>query len=464
MVDLPTDDQVRADARDDLLFMTQFCDARYQVGRFHSFLASALHDCAAGRKRRIILNTPPQHGKSRLCSIELGAWLLGRDPTLNIATGSYSQHLATRNSRACRARVMGEEYRYLFPGTRLDAGRQSVNDWGVVGGGGYKAVGRGGSLTGHPADWLIIDDIIKDHAEATSPAIRNLAWEWFLSVAYTRLSERGVILFVMTRWHTDDPVGRLLDPNRIKEIREAGGTDEEWTVINLPALAHQGDPMGRPVGAPLFPEKFSEQRLRSIKAVIGSYMWSALYDGSPVVKGGNYIRVDKFVIKSPNEVPLGLRWVRFWDLATSENETADFTAGCKIAIDQDGNLWIADIERGQWEWPRARGRIKVIAEAEKILVGVEAVGGFKTSFANLREVVSPEVVIHECGVDADKLTRALPWIGLAEAGKVFLVRGDWNIPFIKEASEFPSGSHDDQVDGISGGYALLKGAKRVWIA
>jgi len=73
-------------------------------------------------------------------------------------------------------------------------------------------------------------------------------------------------------------------------------------------------------------------------------------------------------------------------------------------------------------------------------------------------------VLHECGVEADKLTRALPWIGLTEAGKVFLVRGDWIIPFIKEASEFPDGANDDQVDAVSGGYILLKGAKRILVA
>ena len=55
------------------------------------------------------------------------------------------------------------------------------------------------------------------------------------------------------------------------------------------------------------------------------------------------------------------------------------------------------------------------------------------------------------------------WIGLVEAGKVFLVRGDWNIPFIKEASEFPQGSHDDQVDCISGGYTMLKGQQKLWL-
>ena len=93
----------------------------------------------------------------------------------------------------------------------------------------------------------------------------------------------------------------------------------------------------------------------------------------------------------------------------------------------------------------------------------EAVGGFKTSFANLREVLSHEVVLHEFDAETDKLTRALPWIGPVEAGKVFLVRGEWNIPFIKEASEFPRGANDDQVDGVSGAYIMLKGQKPVWL-
>lgn len=291
----------------------------------------------------------------------------------------------------------------------------------------------------------------------------DLGGAWRSALAFTRLSSDAPIIIVMTRWHTDDLVGRLLDKDRRKQIVDAGGTEEEWEVINLPALAYENDIMGRPVGAALYPERYSAERLKAIKAVLGSYMWSVLYEGNPVRKGGNYIAVDKLVIKSPSEVPPGLRWVRYWDLATSENEKADFTAGAKVAIDNDGNLWIADVDRGQWEWPRARGRIKVLAEAEKILVGVEAVGGFKTSFANLREVISHEVVLHEYGVEADKLTRALPWIGLVEAGKVFLVRGDWNIPFIKEASEFPQGANDDQVDCVSGGYTMLKGQQKLWL-
>lgn len=456
--------RVERECRDSLMFYTRLCDPRYMASAAHQFVSERLQRVAEGQTKRLILNMPPQHGKSRLTTVELPTWLLGQRPDARIVVASYSQDLSSRHSKLARARISEPFYSHLFPGCRLVATDKAAHNWSTTAGGGYKAVGVGGSLTGHGADLVIIDDPLKDFSEAHSPSMREKVWDWFLSVAFTRLAPNGAVVIIMTRWHVDDLVGRLIDPERAEQMRAEGLEDREsWELINLPALAEKDDPLGRPKGAALFPERYSAQRLQDIRQTVGAYKWSALYEGQPVPRGGNYINAEAFNLIGPDDVPKDLYWVRFWDLAASSKSTADFTAGVKGALTKDGNFYLQDMAMGQWAWPKAREIICNIGEAEGISVGVEAVGGFKTGYENLRETMRSDVPMREIGAEKDKLTRALPWIALAEAGKVFLVRGKWNLEFMLQAETFPNGKHDDMVDAVSGVYQMLKTRRTIFV-
>jgi len=300
---------------------------------------------------------------------------------------------------------------------------------------------------------LIVDDYAKDFADAHSPTKLENTWNWFWSTAYTRLHPGAAVIIIATRWSRDDLVGRLLDPARQAEMRENGDADSHWEVVNLPAIAEENDVLGRPVGAALFPERYPVEKLKGIEASVGSYIWNALYRGNPVRRGGNYIPVGNLEVV--DAAPPDLRWARYWDLATSDKASSDHTASVAVAIGPDGTLYVRDAIDGQWEWPLARARIKMTAEAEKIPTGIEAVAGFKTAFANLLEVFPKSVPLREYSVDRDKFTRALPWIALVENRKVKLVRGDWILPFVRQLEEFPNGQNDDYVDGLSGAFAMV---------
>lgn len=462
------DGYVRHAARSSLIAYASLCDRRYKPSRVHRFIASKLEQVASGKIRRLILNMPPQHGKSRLCSAEFPSWLLGRDPSVKFANASYSADLPVRNSRETRERMRSPEYQGLFD-TRLASDNAGAESWMVRGGGGYRAVGVGGALTGHSVDVMVIDDPFKDYAEAHSPTVRERVWDWFTSTVFTRLSPNGSCVVIMTRWHPGDLAGRLMDPSRKAELADAGVDSEGWELIKLPGIAKENDPLGRKPGEALFPEKYNVGRLKAIQAVLGSYKYGALYDQEPVAKGGNYVNMGAFRIVDPAQVPTGLRWVRFWDVAATEAREAskadpDYTAGVKGAIGPSGELYLADMVTGQWKWPQSRERIRAIGESERILIGFESVSGFKTAFDNLVEVMPSGIKVDCIGVDADKLTRALPWIALAEAGKVNLVRGPWNLPFMAEAEAFPIGAHDDMVDAVSGVYKMLAGGRRIFLA
>jgi predicted phage terminase large subunit-like protein len=373
--------------------------------------------------------------------------------------------------------MFSEQYQRFFPKTRLQD--MAALEWTTTEGGMYKAAGILGGITGSGGDLIIIDDPFKDYADAHSPTMRANVWEWFWSTAYTRLSTGGAIVIIMTRWHVDDLVGRLLDPVRQQEIKDAGiHEDESWRVINLPALADPAivhpDHLGRQEGEPLSPERIPLQALRAKRQVMGGYLWGAMFQGRPVRKGGNYCNPDNFHVINADQVPEGLLWMRYWDLATTEKQMASFTAGVAGALGPPPGqpeaewdcLYLKDMITGQWEWPRARTRIVSTAEIEGILVGVEAVAGFKTAYQNLREELPPDVASQDFGAHKDKLTRALPWFALSEKPhqKVYLVNGDWVVGFKAQVEAFPAADFDDQVDAVSGVYNMLKNGRVVLVA
>lgn len=98
---------------------------------------------------------------------------------------------------------------------------------------------------------LIIDDLIKDDKEASSQAIRDQAWNWLTKVALTRRMGKKLVIMTFTRWHSDDPIGRLTDPeNPHYNLALA----KKLKIINLPAIAEDNDPLGRKPGEPLWPD------------------------------------------------------------------------------------------------------------------------------------------------------------------------------------------------------------------
>ncbi len=459
---------IRHRVRNDLMTFVRCSDARYQPSAtgFHDVLAQRYMAAERGELTRQIINTPPQHGKSLLSSVYFPSWFLGRNPGKHVVVASYASSLSERSSRAARRIVRSPLFSWVFDQTTLEE-RKAANEWFLSGGGSYSAVGVGSSLTGKPADLLIIDDPHADFASAHSQSEREAVWQWFLSTAMTRLGPGGIVLIIMTRWHVDDLVGRLLCPDRRREL-ESSGVITQWSKLRLPALAEANDPLMRPLGGPLFPERYPLPVLKEQMANLGAYLAAALYTGDPVRKGGNYVDPDLIQVIAQDSIPR-CRWTRFWDLAATSKEASksgdpDFTAGAKVGFDTDGNMYIANIVRGQWAWPKARERIQSLARGEQIPVAVETVGGFKVAASNLREEWPSEVPFREVGVDRDKLTRALPWFALLEQGKVFAVAGSWLGEFKAELASFPGGAHDDMVDAVSGAFNALKQVRHIFVA
>lgn len=447
-------DYVAKTAADDLLLYAQYCDPEYTYSPLVGGIAWQL-DRLGKDIRRLVISVPPRHGKSRLVSVEWTSWLMGRRPGVEIVLASYSGDLAKEHSRRARERVRTRQWRTVFPDVTEDAEQAAAANWKLSNGSSYQAVGVGGSLTGRGADILIIDDPIKDHAEAHSATQRQRVWDWFMSVAMTRLSPGGIVVIIMTRWHVDDLVGRLMDPKRQAELRDGGGENEVWHEYKLPALAEENDPLRRQPGEALVPSRFPASDLESKRRSLGPYVFGSLYQQNPVPAQGNVVDRNAFRIVDDDAIPRDRTFMRYWDLAASEGDVGNFWAGAKGCIGSDGTFYITAMDRWRKSWGEAKPTILNHAANEMIPVGVEAVGGFKIAFQELRNSAPPGVIIREFGAETDKLTRALPWFALVGNGKVALLRGAWNEDFLSEVHAFPMGAFDDQVDAVSGLYIML---------
>lgn len=288
-------------AKRSLLGFAQYMDSNFKVTRFHEAYYRALDYFARRKVKNMIVQAPPQHGKSQGSSRFLPGDMLGLDPDLKIVIASYAATIAKDFNRDVQRIIDSEEYHAIFPDTLLnDSNVVTVSDnflrnsdvFEVVGHkGSLRVVGRGGSLTSKTADVLIMDDLYKDASEANSPLIREAAWDWYTKVARTRLHNNSQQLIVFTRWHPEDIIGKIIESEQVIVAKKWSDfenvPDNAWILVNFEAIKttppSEIDP--REIGEALWPERHSLERLENQRA-LDPVGFDCLYQGSPETAEG----------------------------------------------------------------------------------------------------------------------------------------------------------------------------------
>ena len=246
---------------------------------------------------RLIVTMPPRHGKSELCSHWLPVGFLIANPQKRVILASYEASFAASWGRKVRESIA--EIGALY-GVALRSDSTAVDAWELTSGGGMVTSGVGGPITGRGADLMVIDDPVKNAEEASSPVMREKVWEWYRTVARTRLEPNASIVVVMTRWDVDDLAGRLL-----------ASTGENWQVVNLPAVAEGRDAIGRAPGVPLWPERYDLAALGLLRSGIQEDAWASLYQQHPNPSGRGFffdvdsVRAFNADVKEPVETQRG---------------------------------------------------------------------------------------------------------------------------------------------------------------
>jgi predicted phage terminase large subunit-like protein len=178
-------------------------------------------------------------------------------------------------------------------------------------------------------------------------------------------------------------------------------------------------------------------------------------EGAFVDPEGSVFQRHWFQVAEPANLPPFDIICRGWDLATSTNTKADYSAGVKIGLTADSDIYILDVIRQQTEWPDTRRIIiqTALMDGPECQIKVEKVA---FQLAALQELIREPVLLRYAVSGAetegrDKLSHALPIASRAQAGKVHMVRGAWNDAYLDELCSFTGDgkTHDDQVDGTT---------------
>lgn len=433
-----------------LPFVERF-NTDYQAGWVHKDVCRRLEEFSrrvvAKESPRLMLFLPPRHGKSTLASVAFPAWHLGRNPSHEFISCSYSGSLAMGFSRKVRGLLREPTYKTAFS-TRLDPESQSAEAWLTTIGGGYVAAGVGGGITGKGAHVLVIDDPVKNREDAESQNNRDANWDWYTSTAYTRLAPGGGVLVILTRWHDDDLAGRLLQSES-----EGGDT---WEVVKYPAIAEEDEEF-RSTGEPLHPERYSYDALEQIRKAVGPRDWTALYQQNPVADDGEYFTRDMIQYYDPEDVDFdAMRYYCAWDLAIGKRDRNDYTVGMVIGVNEIDELFVVDVVRGRFDGFEIVERIlDLYEEWTPSMIGIEkghiemALGPFLEK--RIRERGLYEAYIKDLKTGRrDKEARARAIQGRMQQGMVYFPRDQiFTGPLVAELLRFPGGIHDDQVDALS---------------
>ena len=332
-------------ARRSLLRFATYLKGDFQATPFHKSYYRVLDKFAKGQIKNLIIQAPPQHGKSQGSSRFLPADMLGLNPDLKIIIASYAATIATDFNRDVQRIIDSEEYRAVFPETTLNGSNvvtvatnylRNSGVFEIVGHqGSLRVVGRGGSLTSKTADVIIMDDLYKDAAEANSPVIRQGAWDWYTKVVRTRLHNDSQQLIVFTRWHPEDIIGHIIESEKViraERWSDLDGVGDSWVLVNYEAIK-TGEPTEidpREQGEALWPARHSLAKLDALRK-LDPVGFECLQQGNPGSAEGRLYQPFK-------------TWVEKTDWGTYVR------SGCYVDVADEGSDFLAaasyDIYKG----------------------------------------------------------------------------------------------------------------------
>lgn len=407
------------------------------IFRHLELIAEVLQRIADGEQLFVLIEMPPRHGKSLFGTETYPSFYLGKNPDKRVIVSSYSGGLAKKFGRMNRNKF-ADNAGELF-GLKVSKDNAAANNWGIEGHkGGMISVGIGGAITGEGADLLVLDDVVKNAKEANSPTYREMVWNEWESTLSTRLHDGGSVVVIMTRWHEDDLIGRLLERS-----------PRDWVRLRLPAIAEdEDDLLGREIGEALCPELgFDEEWAEQKKLEVGSRTWSSLYQQRPAPAAGAIF--NRSWIKFYKVLPTLDERLTSWDMTFKGGEGSDRVAG-QIWGRKGAEFYLTDSKTDKMDFTSSLQAVKTFhAKHRTPAILIEDKANGPAIINSLQREVPGIIPIQPIG---DKVTRASAVAPYWEAGNVYLPDpsiAPWVDDFIEELVSFPYAKHDDIVDAMS---------------
>lgn len=281
--------------------------------------------------KRLIINMPPRHGKTRTL-VRFCEWALGVNNSNRIIACSYNDETASDFSRYTRDGIAEKPnsqfdivFSDIFPETRLKDGNAAFEKWALRGQHfNYIGAGIGGSITGKGGSLLINDDPIKDARTAFNENALDEIWRWYTGTFLSRKEEGALEILNMTRWAMKDPCGRTLD----------GPNADQWYQLRMEVFSN---------GEMLCPSLLSYQSYMTLKAEMDPMIFAANYHQEPFdLKGTLY-----HDLKTYDELPRNEEGQIAFDKRISYTDTADQGNDYHVTVVagvHNRDAWLLDVQ------------------------------------------------------------------------------------------------------------------------
>ena len=464
-------------------------NGKWKRRRFDTYILELLEYALQGRVSNILLSIPSRHGKSTLISENFCSYFLSHYPEEKVILSAYSQKLASHFGGKVKD-IINTYWEYTPEKVRLSNDSHAKDKFNLEGHHGQMlAVGASGSILGFGAGLFIIDDPIKNIADADSLVNQEKLADWYHGVVKSRLERRSdgkppILCVIAQRLHVHDLHGIILDKEpyilakeafeRLRQDPDYIVPQDTWVYLNLPAICThpEDDLLGRHVNQVLWQKQRDYDWLMGEKAAMGSYLFNAIYQGEPTERDGNIFKREWFMNTETNEIyrqldeiPSDLPRMRYWDFGAS-GKKGDATAGALTAYDGT-NFYILDINTGKYSASQVLNQFERTALKDgvdtRIRIEQEPGAGSKLLINQFRR--NPNFKQYNIRGDKVKLkknVRSFNLEALAEAGRVYWLRGSWNIDIIDHLVSFTGqdGKPDDITDSLTGSCNIWKKPKR----
>lgn len=424
-------------------------------------LCRVLEEVHAGKTKRLVINVPPGTMKSLLVNVIWPAWIWTKNPKYRVLTAAYGAHLSTRDNVRVRDIVTSPWYQGLFELTLVED-QNTKTRYNTTAGGWRIATSVGGVGTGEHPDLILIDDALTA-TQAESEQERTGVNQWFDRTISTRGVSRDVAIVVVgQRLQVEDLPGYLLAKGGWRHVRWPMRFEKcicpPGAVGDQRCNLHRADPGWSPdpldprtePGELLWPALFTEEKVKQLELDLGEYGAAGQLQQRPAPEGGGQFKREWFKILTA--MPANVcRSARGWDTAATDG-AGDWTTGIRIDEFDEGKFLVSDAQRAQLGPAGVDALMRQIA----ILDGAgcaqrEEKEGGSSGKAVIEARAKALVGYDYAGVQisGSKSTRVKPFRAQCEAGNVYLLLGSWNEEYLRELCNFPTGKHDDQVDGSS---------------
>jgi len=446
-------------------------------------LCQIIEETESGKRQRTACSMPPQHGKTVHLSTYGPAWISGRNPSDPIITATYNDDRGAELGELFLTAVNSSRHKQVFPEHRLVKGSQSKTSMTTTQGGRIRFAGLRGSITGRSAKYFIIDDPIKDDVDAQSELLREQNWKKFFAIAFSRGGNNTRMLVIHTRWHEDDLIGRLVDPDHPERGKRLKHNVDKWDYWNLPGVVTDpklAEALHLTLETPTDPdvvEQFGDRPMAALWAkekslaffaewrAGDSASFDALVMGKPSPDDGDYFKAEYLVEYDLDDMPKlsDMRIYGASDHGASEKQDRDPSViGC-VGVDKDDNIWVLpDLAWRRMQTDKSvEELIHQFRTYRPLLWWMENEMISKSFGPFLLKRMREErvyVTLDPVTPSKDKMTRARSIQGRMSMGMVRFPRfAPWWKDARQQMLKFPRSAHDDFVDFISHiGAGMLK--------